>query len=336
MFKKFVTDVCVAVSLGVAAMAASSPALANDPPFKVTLLGTGSPIPNPDRFSQSILVEAGKQKLLIDLGRGVTVRLGQLGIPLRDINASFITHMHSDHLTGLPDFWLTGWLPTSFGSRETPMKLYGPKGTKELAEYLPKAFAEDIRIRTVDEELRAPGIAIEAHEFKAPGVVYEQDGVKVTAFETDHGPQIKPSFGYTISFNGRKVVIPSDSRYDERIVAEARNADLLIHEVAMIDADLMKTNPRLHNVLNHHTSPEDAGRIFSQAKPRLAAYSHFVIFHRGKGVTASADREIDRLTRTTYEGPLVLGHDLMSFDIGDSVTVTGADGKKIMTVSSKP
>lgn len=108
MFKKFLTAVCVAVSLGVAAMAACSAALASEQPFKVTLLGTGLPIPNPDRFSQSILVEAGKQKLLIDLGRGVTVRLGQLGIPLRDINASFITHMHSDHLTGLPDFWVTG------------------------------------------------------------------------------------------------------------------------------------------------------------------------------------------------------------------------------------
>lgn len=131
------------------------------------------------------------------------------------------------------------------------------------------------------------------------------------------------------------MVIPSDSRYDERIVAQARNANLLIHEVAMIDPDLMKTNPRLHNVLNHHTSPEDAGRIFSQAKPRLAAYSHFVVFLRGEGVTASADQEIERLTRTTYKGPLVLGHDLMSFDIGD-ITVTGADGKKIMSVGSKP
>lgn len=313
-------------------LAMSAPTMAQAEIMKVTLLGTGSPIPHPDRFSQSILVEAGDQKLLFDLGRGVTIRLGQLGIPFRDIDASFITHMHSDHLTGLPDFWLSGWLPTPFGSRSEPMKLYGPKGTLALAEFLPKAFAEDIRIRKVDEELAAPGIAFNATEINEEGIVYDQGGVRVRAFATEHGEHIKPSYGYTISYQNYKVVIPSDTVYDENIAREAKDADLLIHEVAMIDQALMTTHPRLRNVMAHHTSPEDAGRIFSEAGVRLAAYSHFVIFHEGEGVDASADTEIERLTRTTYQGPLALGHDLMSFSIGPAITVTDADGTPLLQV----
>jgi ribonuclease Z len=100
----------------------------------------------------------------------------------------------------------------------------------------------------------------------------------------------------------------------------------------MIDQALMTTHPRLRNVMAHHTSPEDAGRIFSQAGVRLAAYSHFVIFHEGEGVDASADAEIERLTRTTYQGPLAFGHDLMSFSIGPVITVTNADGTPLLQV----
>ncbi len=92
-------------------------------PLYVTLLGTGSPVPSNVRFSQSILVEAGKDKLVFDLGRGVTIRLAQLGIPFRDVTASFITHFHSDHLIGLPDLWLSGWLTTIFFYINNPMTI---------------------------------------------------------------------------------------------------------------------------------------------------------------------------------------------------------------------
>src|SRR5262245_42203237 len=105
-------------------------------PLNVTILGSGSPVPSNVRFSQSTLVEAGNDKFLFDLGRGVTVRLGQLGIPFRDITASFITHSHSDHVVGLPDLWLTGWLPTPFASRKQPMAVYGPRGTVAMTKNL--------------------------------------------------------------------------------------------------------------------------------------------------------------------------------------------------------
>jgi len=94
--------------------------------FRVTLLGTGVPIPSPDRFGPSTLVEAGDQKFLIDAGRGATIRLYQLKIPIGRIDVQLLTHYHSDHTSCLPDVWLTGWLESHFGTRKMPYKVIGP------------------------------------------------------------------------------------------------------------------------------------------------------------------------------------------------------------------
>ena len=103
--------------------------------FRVTLLGTGVPIPSPDRFGPSTLVEAGDQKFLIDAGRGATIRLYQLKIPIGRIDAQLLTHYHSDHTSCLPDVWLTGWLESHFGTRKTPYKVIGPTGAEHDLAY---------------------------------------------------------------------------------------------------------------------------------------------------------------------------------------------------------
>ena len=307
--------------------AACATAVVHAAPLTVTLLGTGSPVPSNVRFSQSILVEAGSDKLLFDLGRGVTIRLSQLGIPLRDVTASFITHFHSDHLVGLPDLWLTGWLPTPFGSRTGPMAIYGPKGTAAMTRNLSAAFAEDIRTRIADEKLPPSGIAFDVHEIGA-GVVYERNGVRVTAFPTHHGDLIEPNFGYAIEYQGRKVVISSDTTYDERIAVQARGADLLLHEVAAIDPALLQAYPRFKEIAAHHTSPEDAGRIFSQARPKMAAFTHIIALKAGQPLDVPATEILAR-TRTTYAGPLVLGEDLMRFEIDAGVKVIDARKQEV-------
>src|SRR5206468_777559 len=119
--------------------------------FKVTLLGTGSPFPDPNRFSAATLVEAGQEKLLFDVGRGATIRLNQIGVPMGAINAVFITHFHSDHTSGLPDLWLTGWIGRYYGNRKSPFRIIGPKGTTSLMRNLEQAYSEDVRIRYLDE-----------------------------------------------------------------------------------------------------------------------------------------------------------------------------------------
>src|SRR3989442_795228 len=100
--------------------------------FRVTLLGTGTPIPRPDRFGPSTLIEAGDQKLLIDAGRGATIRLYQIGVPIGRIDALLLTHYHSDHTCGVPDVWLTGWLQSHYARRTQPFRVIGPLGAKDL------------------------------------------------------------------------------------------------------------------------------------------------------------------------------------------------------------
>jgi ribonuclease Z len=295
--------------------------------IKVTLLGTGTPTPRLANFSASTLIEAGSEKLLFDLGRGSTIRLFQKRIPLGAITAHFITHLHSDHIVGLPDMWLSGWVGTPWASRKSPMVVFGPRGTVAMTENLTKAFSEDIRIREDDEHLPPEGIAFDAKDV-VPGPVYERNGVKVTAIEVNHGEKIKPAFGYVIEYDGKKVVLSGDTKYDERVANAAKGADLLVHEVAIIEPELVKSYPSYRDIEDHHSSPEDAGRIFTLAKPKLAVYSHLV-FATVKPVLDVPEEALIARTRTTYDGPLVVGRDLTSITIDDGVHVFDAKGEPI-------
>jgi ribonuclease Z len=116
--------------------------------FRITLLGSGAPPPRLDRFGPSTLVEVGKEKFIFDAGRGAMQRLHQLGIPFGDITGMFLTHHHSDHVVGFPDLWLTGWIGRPWGKRNVPLRIWGPDGTRQMMEHLPRAFAVDIRVRS--------------------------------------------------------------------------------------------------------------------------------------------------------------------------------------------
>jgi ribonuclease Z len=292
--------------------------------FKVTLLGTGAPPPRLDRFGPSTLIEAGDQKLLIDAGRGAAIRLYQLNIPLGRLHALLLTHYHSDHTSGIPDVWLTGWLTSHFGTRTKPFHVIGPVGAKLLMENLERAYALDIKIRIADENLPSAGVAIHVEEFGKDGVVYEKNGVKVIAFEVDHGDVIKPAYGYRIEYAGRVAVISGDTRYNQNVIKYATGADLLVHEVAAARSELMQ-DAHLRRIVAHHITPREAGRVFAQAKPKLAVYTHFVLLASERVPPPTLD-DVVAETRHSYHGPLELGEDLMSFDIGDSVTVRRPQG----------
>jgi ribonuclease Z len=287
--------------------------------FRVTLLGTGTPKPCPDRFGPSTLIEAGDQKLLIDAGRGATIRLYQLGVPLGQIDALLLTHYHSDHVVGIPDLWLTGWLQSHHARRTKPFRVIGPTGAKCLMSHLEKAYALDIEIRLEDEKLPPEGAAIAVTEFRSDGVVYATDDLKVTAFEVDHGAVIKPAFGYRIEYAGRAVVISGDTRYNENVVTYGAGADLLIHEVAMARPELM-SEAHIGRIMAHHTTAREAGMAFARTKPKLAAYTHLVFLASDRIGPATVEYLIAE-TRQTYAGPLEVGEDLMSFEIGETVQV---------------
>ena len=287
--------------------------------FRVTLLGTGVPIPSAERFGPATLIEAGDQVVLIDAGRGATIRLFQIGVPIGKIDALLLTHFHSDALVGIPDLWLTGWLSSYFGARQKPFHVIGPIGTEKLMHHLEAAYSRDVEIRIEDEKLSKEYARITTKEFIQDGVVYEAHGLRVIAFTVDHGAAIRPAYGYRIEYQGHVAVISGDTRYNENVVAYGSGADLLVHEVAIARPELLG-EPHIQRIVNHHTTAREAGLVFARTKPKLAVYTHLVML-ASDTITAPAIDELIAETRTTYAGPLVVGEDLMSFSIGDTVIV---------------
>ena len=156
--------------------------LADAQTLRVTLLGTGTPTPSKDRFEAATLVEAGTKTLLFDAGRGASIRIWQLGMPLRNIDAVFVTHFHHDHISGLADLWLTGWLPPAFGQRVQPLRVLGPPGLRDITRGLEGTYGRDIDIRVADENLPRDAAMFDVAEFSGQGVIYDEDDVRVTAF----------------------------------------------------------------------------------------------------------------------------------------------------------
>jgi ribonuclease Z len=299
------------VTVGVAS-AQPVPAAPAPDEFRVTLLGTGSPAPLMRRFGPAVLVQAGGKTLLIDSGRGSTQRLLQAGLRLGQVDALFLTHLHSDHVVGIPDLWLTGWLEAGYAQRKGPFVVFGPLGTQALMDGLTLAYDWDIKARIADQGLDPAAIRAQVTEIK-PGVVYDQGGLKVTAIEVDHGEKLKPAFGYRIDQGGRSVTISGDTRFSENLILHAAGTDLLIHQVAAANDELLKL-PTFKVILAHHTQPEEAGTVFSRVKPRLAVYYHFVLLGTPK-VPAVTEQDVLEMTRKTYAGPLLIGEDLMAFRI---------------------
>jgi ribonuclease Z len=146
------------------------------------------------------------------------------------------------------------------------------------------------------------------------GVAFERDGVKVTAFEVDHRP-IVPSYGYRIDFDGRSAVLSGDTRVSENLIRHASGADLIVHNVGAARPEDLLVSERYRRIMALHSHPEETGELFARVKPKLAVYTHMVLFKVGK-------EEIIERTRKTYGGALEIGEDLMVFDIGPTVRVT--------------
>jgi ribonuclease Z len=271
--------------------------------IRVTLLGTGvGPPVDLRQFGASTLVEASGKRLLFDCGRGATIRLTQAGVALGSVGRLFLTHLHSDHVVQIPDLFLAGWVGAE--GRKGPFEVWGPEGTGDMMSALERAFAFDIHMRRdVDENIPGEGIKVRSHDIKE-GVIFDEDGVKVTAFIVDHAP-VTPAFGYSVDFRGRSVALSGDTRVSENLIKFATGADVLIHEA--IDPIALQDRPR---IIAHHTTAEQAGQIFARVKPRLAVYSH-----------APGSEALITQTRKYYSGPLQGAEDLLTIDIGEQITV---------------
>lgn len=299
-------------------------------PIKVTLLGTGAPVPSIERFGPSILVEAGGQKLLFDCGRGASQRLWQLRISLGQIDAMFLTHLHSDHVVGIPDVWLTGWIPAAYGRRANPFQVFGPGGTKDMMNNLVNAFSWDINTRSKEKNKADSGAFVNALDVKE-GFIWEKGGVKVTPFTVRHADFIDSALGYRIDYAGHSVILSGDTRYSENLIRYAKSADVIIHEVAAANEHSMQTSPLINQILGFHISPEEAGKLFEQIKPRLAVYSHIVLLTADPSVPPPTINDLIARTQKNYKGALQVGEDLLSIEIGNKIKVS-----KYMNRESKP
>ncbi len=270
--------------------------------MRVTLLGTGTPFPSAERFGSAILVEVAGKRLLFDCGRGVVIRLTQAGVSPKEIDGLFLTHLHSDHVVGIPDLWLSGW----FLGRDRSLPIWGPPGTSSMAKHLSQAFAFDIRIRqAAPDPLPAKGIEIDAKDVEQ-GEIYNDGSARISAFLVDHGT-VKPAFGYRVDSAGHAVVISGDTKFCQNLVNFARGADCLIH-VAW-SAGWKNPTPTSKRSI---ASAEDAGRVFAIVKPKLGVVYHY---KDEEGLWDAICKE--------YKGPLVIAKDLMTINVGETVTWHG-------------
>ncbi len=282
---------------------ALAPLLTADPApaMQVILLGTGFPRPDPERAGPATAVVVGEKVFVVDAGRGVVLRLAAAELPLKSVRAVFLTHLHSDHTAGLPDLFNTSW---QFG-RHAPFELYGPKGTKKLADGMMKFFAEDIHIRRdLMEKHPGSGATINTHIVRE-GVVYQDESVKVTAFAVDHKP-VEPAFGYRFDAGGRSVVISGDTRPSDNLVRFAQGADVLVHEAILPEYLDSVDSPEVASRLkSYHTTPEEAGQIAQRAGVKLLVLTHLV---PGKDEDVFRERAAKH-----FKGKIVVGRDLMRF-----------------------
>ena len=292
--------------------------------MKLTFLGTGAPRPSPKRYGPSILLEAGETKILVDAGPGMRQRIFQAGgfELLTDIHTVLITHLHFDHTIEFPNLWLTGWL---FG-RKTNMKVYGPEGTSEFMGHFEKAFDWDLRYRYLTN-VHEEGSDLITEDIE-PGVFYNQNGIKITAFDVAHLP-IDPeteellglegaTFGYRVDYKGRSVVFSGDTRSlpGSKIIEMSKGVDVLIHETQIPYPGDSK-EAKLANVsMIVHSSPEQVAHVFNETRPRLGIYHHII--------PPETTRD-ELLGMTDYDGRMEVAEDLMTLMIGDEITIGMAE-----------
>jgi len=276
---------------------------------RVVVLGTGTPNPDPDRFGPSVAIVVDDASYLVDFGTGVVRRAaaaersGITALNVVNLKTAFATHLHSDHTLGLSDLILTPWIL----ERETPLTVYGPRGLRAMANHLVSAYSADLAVRTTGGEPahKYDARAVNVHEIAAPGVVFRDDRVTVTAFAVKHGswPQ---AFGYRFKTPDRTIVISGDTGPDSRIEAQCQRCDVLVHEVYSEAGFANRPKEWQAYHARYHTSTRELGAIASRAQPGLLVLYHQLIW-------SSTEEELLKEVRSAYNGKVVSAHDLDVF-----------------------
>ena len=287
----------------------------------VAFCGTGSPLPSRDRAAACTAVFAGGKLFVFDAGEGSGKTLSLMGLPLGKIEGVYLTHLHSDHFEGLGPLALQRWAGTS---ASTPLALFGPAGTDKIAAGLKLAYQPDSQFRIAHHGPKVvppSGFGFTATILQ-PGVFYNKDGIRITAFPVHHDP-VTPAFGYRIDWQGKSVTLSGDTAKSQTLANVAKGTDLLVHEVLNPNlTEIMAQAAERHGQKNrakifrdipgYHSSPDVAGDVATQAGAKMLAFTHIVPAVPGpmmRLVIAGADKH--------YAGPIRAMRD------GDLLSITG-------------
>ena len=272
----------------------------------ITLLGTGSPMVDPNRAGPSTLIQAGESTFLVDCGRGVLMRAAAAGVGAANLTALLLTHLHSDHITDLSDVITTRWVTTFV---PTPLPIIGPPGTKAVVEATLEALAPDISYRIAHHADITEPPSVQVHEYN-DGQVWDADGVRITVAPTDHRP-VEPTIAFRISYDGTSVVLAGDTVPCAGLDELASGAGALVHTVIRKDLVALVPQQRLKDILDYHSSVEQAAATAARAGVGTLVLTHYV-----PPLAPGQEDQWRALAATEYSGPVELGDDLLRVTIG--------------------
>lgn len=283
--------------------------------MRLTALGTGTPNFRRSQASASWLIELGSgEKFIFDIGTGSLANLAALEIPYDYLDKIFISHLHVDHIGDLDAMFIGGWV----SNRTVPLRVWGPSGlepetgTKYAVEKMREMFTWDLKGRRGNMPSSGGHVEVTEFEYSKTHVIYERNGVKIRAWPAIHG--IDGAVSYSLEWKDKKFVYSGDTTPNKWFLAEAQDADLLIHECYLTVQqfiDLKNYDPERARLVATviHTPPQACGKIFSQLEPRMAiAYHTFADFNVAPGVIAGI--------RESYDGPLTLAEDMLVWNVG--------------------
>ena len=271
----------------------------------VILLGTGNPLPDRDRAGAATLVRAGGRTILIDAGRGVCMRLAAAGVLPVMLDGVLLTHLHSDHICDLNDVVTTQWVMSLVPKT---LRIFGPPRTREVMDGLVAMLGPDVEYRLAHHADLTWEPQIKVVEV-TPGLVLDEDGLRVVAARTDHRP-VEPTLGYRVEFDGKAVVLAGDTLPCAGLDELCEGADLYVQTVLRDDLVRMVPAPRFVDTIDYHSTVAQA----AQTATRGGVHT-LVLTHQIPTPGIGTKDEWIAAARAHFGGDVVFGEDLTSISI---------------------